>query len=46
MSIINHPIIPGVGGYPEQFVVWRTKYQCSYPGPGGGSTTGNFKFIF
>ena len=45
-SKINHPTIPGVGGYPAEFVVWRTKYQCSYPGPSGGSTSGNFKFIF
>lgn len=45
-SIINHPTISGVGGYPAQFVVWRTKYQCSYPGPSGGSASGNFKFIF
>lgn len=44
---IPHPLIPGIGGttYPIMFVVWRTKYQCSYPGP-GGSGTGNFKFIF
>ncbi len=45
-SQINHPTIPSVDGYPSPFVVWRTKYQCSYPGPGGGSVTGNFKFIF
>jgi hypothetical protein len=45
-SEINHPVIPGVGGYPELFVVWRTKYLCSYPGPSGGNGTGDFKFIF
>jgi hypothetical protein len=44
----SHPLIPGIGGttYPVTFNVWRTKYQCSYPGPSGGTGTGNFKFIF
>ena len=45
-SVINHPTIPGVGGYPTSFIVWRTKYLCSYPGPSGGNGTGDFKFIF
>jgi hypothetical protein len=45
-SIISHPAIPGVGGYPINFRVWRTKYQCSYPGPSGGNGIGDFKFIF
>jgi len=45
-NVIQHPTIAGVGGYPTNFIVWRTKYLCSYPGPSGGSTTGNFKFIF
>lgn len=45
-SLVYHPTIPGIDGYPNQFVIWRSKYQCSYPGPGGGNTTGNFKFIF
>jgi hypothetical protein len=47
-SVIAHPIIPGigVGPYPRNFVVWRTKHLCSYPGPSGGTGFGNFKFIF
>jgi len=45
-SKVNHPTIAGVAGYPTEFIIWRTKYQCSYPGPSGGNTTGNFKFIF
>jgi hypothetical protein len=45
-SLVQHPTIPGVAGYPTDFIVWRTKYQCSYPGPSGGSVSGNFKFIF
>jgi hypothetical protein len=43
-SLISYPGLPGVVG--QQFVVWRTKYQCSYPGPSGGNGTGDFKFIF
>jgi hypothetical protein len=46
-SVIQHSTIPGIGGstYPTNFVVWRTKHLCSYPGP-SASGTGNFKFIF
>lgn len=44
-SVLNY-VNPGVQGYPVTFTIWRTKYQCSYPGPSGGSASGNFKFIF
>ena len=44
-SLVNYPLSGGPG-YPTQFVIWRTKYQCSYPGPSGGNVSGNFKFIF
>ena len=46
-SVINaqvdstHPI----NGYPAAFRVWRTKWQCAYPGP-YSTVSGNFKFIF
>ena len=38
-------------GYPKSFFVYRSKYQCSYPGPNNTSggfinTTGNFQFTF
>ena len=37
----THP----ASGYPRSFNVWRTKYQCSYPGP-NNNTPGNFQFSF
>lgn len=34
-------------GYPTAYSVWRSKYQCAYPGPLDTSgTLGEFKFVF
>ena len=33
-------------GYPTAYFIWRSRYQCSYPGPLDPGTLGEFKFIF
>lgn len=46
-SIINS-VINGYANaaYPENFVVWRTKYKCAYPGLSSSLPPAIFKFLF